>query len=80
MKYVVYFSDSKGNKDSLIANSRKNFLREVKALSDEGFIVTEACRVVRGEYVPFFIKNKFILEVLINENQSWFFRFWFFRW
>ena len=56
MKYVVYFSDIKGNNDSLIANSRKDFLREVKALSDEGFIVSEICRVVHGEYVPFFRK------------------------
>lgn len=57
MKYVIYFSDSNGDKDSLIANSNKDFLKEVKALSDEGFIVTEACHVVRGEYVPFF-RNK----------------------
>ena len=57
MKYVVYFSDSNGDKDSLIANSKKDFLRELKALSDEGFTVTEACHVIHGEYVPFFRKN-----------------------
>lgn len=53
MKYVIYFSDSKGDKDSLIANSKKDFLRELNSLIYEGFIVNETCRVVRGEYVPF---------------------------
>ena len=56
MKYVVYFSDSKGDKDSLIANSRKDFVRELNSLIDEGFIVNKTCRIVRGEYVPFFRK------------------------
>ena len=55
MKYVVYFSKN-GDKDSLIVNSKKNFLRELKSLIDEGFIVNETCRVVRGEYVPFLEK------------------------
>ena len=55
MKYVVYFSKN-GDKDSLIANSKKNFLRELKSLIDEGFIVDRTCRVVRGEYVPFLEK------------------------
>ena len=56
MKFVIYFSDSKGDKDSLIASSKKKFLRELKALSDEGFIVNGTCRVVRGEYVSFLEK------------------------
>ena len=55
MKYVVYFSKN-GDKDSLTANSKKNFLRELKSLTDEGFIVNKTCRVVRGEYVPFLEK------------------------
>ena len=53
MKYVIYFSDGKGDKDSLIANSKKNFLRELKALINEGFIVNKTCRVLRGEYISF---------------------------
>ena len=56
MKYVVYFSKN-GDKDSLIANSKKDFIRELKSLTGEGFIVNETCRVVRGEYVPFFQKE-----------------------
>ena len=55
MKYVVYFSKN-GDKDSLIVDSKKNLLRELKSLIDEGFIVNETCRVVRGEYVPFLEK------------------------
>ena len=55
MKYVVYFSKN-GDKDSLTASSKKDFVRELKALSDEGFIVDKTCRVVRGEYVPFLEK------------------------
>ena len=55
MKYVVYFSKN-GDKDSLIASSKKKFLRELKSPIDEGFIVNGTCRVVRGEYVPFLEK------------------------
>ena len=55
MRYVIYFSKN-GDKDSLIASSKKNFLRELKALSNDGFIVNKTCRVIRGEYVPFLEK------------------------
>ena len=55
MKYVVYFSKN-GDNDSLIVNSKKDFIMELKSLIDEGFIINKTCRVVRGEYVPFLEK------------------------
>ena len=50
MKYVIYFSSANDN-DSLIASCKKEFLKEIKALKDEGFSVDKVCRVIRGEYV-----------------------------
>lgn len=50
MKYVIYFS-SENDSDSLIASCKKEFLKELKALKDEGFSIDKTCRVVHGEYV-----------------------------
>lgn len=50
MKYVIYFS-SENDRDSLIANCKKEFLKEFKALKDEGFSIEKVCRVIHGEYV-----------------------------